>query len=101
MRKKCYKKKGLKDLEKVIDFLKIITDENRIKILCFLRKEEKCVCEIWQHLKIPQNLASHHLKVLKDFDFLSSRKEGLKVYYRLNKKVVKKYLKLLNNFLKL
>lgn len=100
MKQKCHEKKGLKDLEKVIDFLRIINDENRIKILCFLKKDEKCVCELWQHFKIHQNLVSHHLKVLKDFDLVSSRKEGLRVYYKLNKKVVKKHLTLLNKFLK-
>lgn len=100
MKQNCYKKKELKELEKVIDFLKIISDSHRIEILCFLKGGKKCVCEIWQHLKIPQNLTSHHLKVLKEFKLLSSKKEGLKVFYFINKKVVNRYLILLNKFLK-
>jgi len=39
------------------------------------------------------------LKVLKDFGLVSSRQEGLKVIYSINKKVVKNYAKLLNNYL--
>jgi len=101
MGKKCQSKEGLKDLKKVVDFLKIITDENRVKILCFLKEKERCVCEIWGHFKMHQNLTSHHLKVLKDFELLFSRKEGLKVYYKLNKKVIRKYLQLLNKFLRI
>ena len=88
-------------LKQVLRFLKIISEENRIKILRLLEKDEKCVCEIWQYLKLPQNLVSHHLKVLKDFDLISSRKEGVKIFYKINKKVVKKYLNLLNKFLNL
>ena len=88
-----------KNLKEVINFLKIISEENRLKIICILCFGEKCVCEIWQYLNLPQNLISHHLKVLKDFSLVSSKKEGLKVFYKLNKKVVKKYIELLNKFL--
>lgn len=63
-----------------MDFLKVISEENRLKILCILRKQEKCVCEIWQFLDLPQNLISHHLKVLKDSGLIDSRKEGTKVF---------------------
>lgn len=86
--------------KKVIDFLKIISEENRLKILCLLRKQEKCVCEIWQFLDLPQNLISHHLKVLKDFGLIGSRKEGTKVFYFLNKKNIKKYVSLMSHFIK-
>jgi len=91
-----------KALKTTTDFLKIISEENRLKILSLLQKEEKCVCDIWQYLKLPQNLTSHHLKVLKDCKLVSSKQKGLKVIYSINKKnkkVIKNYLKLLNKFL--
>lgn len=84
---------------KTAEFLKNIAEENRLKILCILRDGEKCVCDIWQYLELPQNLTSHHLKVLKDFDLISSKKVGLKVFYSLNKNAINKYSKLLNKFL--
>lgn len=99
--KRCKDKKSSVQLAKVVEFLKIIAEENRLKILCVLCEGEKCVCEIWQNLELPQNLTSHHLKVLKDFNLISSRKEGLNIFYRINKKVIKKYLSLLSNFLNL
>ena len=100
MKLKCCKtKKSKTKLKEVVDFLKIISEENRLKILCILQKQEKCVCDIWQCLKLPQNLVSHHLKVLKDLNLISSKKVGLKVFYKLNRKVVKKYLKRLNKLL--
>jgi len=95
----CVDKKSVVGLSQTVEFLKIISEENRLKILCLLREEEKCVCEIWQYLDLAQNLTSHHLKVLKNFGLVSSRQEGLKVIYSINKRVVKKYSKLLNNYL--
>ena len=95
----CKNKKSITELQKVVDFLKIINEENRFKILCLLQKGEQCVCEIWQCLILPQNLVSHHLKILKNFGLIFPEKRGLKVFYKLNQKVVKKYFKLLKNFL--
>jgi ArsR family transcriptional regulator len=100
MKPKCCEKKNLvADLSRTAEFLKIISEKNRLKILCLLKEGEKCVCDIWQCLDLPQNLASHHLKVLKNFGLISSRQEGLKVFYKLNKEVVEKYLELLNKAL--
>ncbi|PJE59066.1 MAG: ArsR family transcriptional regulator [Candidatus Portnoybacteria bacterium CG10_big_fil_rev_8_21_14_0_10_40_22] len=95
----CKTKKSKNDMGQTIGFLKVISEENRLLILCLLKKGEMCVCEIWRHLNLPQNLTSHHLKVLKDFELVSSRQEGLKVIYSINKNAVKKYSKLLNKFL--
>jgi len=99
MKTDCCRNKLAGEIKQVVEFLKIISEKNRLKILCLLERGEKCVCEIWQCLKLPQNLVSHHLKILKDFGLISSRKEGVKIFYQANKKVVKKYLKLLNKFL--
>ena len=95
----CIDKRSIVNLSQIAEFLKIISEENRLKILCLLREDEKCVCDIWQCLNLAQNLTSHHLKVLKDFELVSSRQEGLKVIYSINKKVVKRFSKLLNNYL--
>lgn len=88
------------EISQAAEFLKVINEENRLKILCLLKKNEKCVCDIWQYLGLAQNLTSYHLKELKDFRLISSRQEGLKVIYSINEKAVKKYSKLLNRFLR-
>jgi len=95
----CKDKKSVSELKRAAEFLKIASEENRLKILCLLNEGEKCVCDIWQCLKLPQNLVSHHLKVLKDFYLVSSRKEGLKIFYSINKDVLKNYLIILDKFL--
>lgn len=95
----CNNKKSLAEISQIAEFLKIISEENRLKILCLLKKNELCVCDIWRYLNLDQNLISYHLKILKDFDLVSSRQEGLKVIYSINKNIIKKYSKLLTNFL--
>jgi len=95
----CKNQKAGGELKEVVNFLKVISEENRLRILCILKKQEMCVCEIWQYLDSPQNLTSHHLKVLKDFGLISSRRDGLKIFYKLNKDISKKHLKLLNKFI--
>jgi len=95
----CQNKKNQKRIENLAKVLEKISQPKRLKILCILKSGEKCVCDIWQCLKLPQNLVSHHLRVLKDLKLISSKKVGLKVFYKINQKVVKKYIKLLNKFL--
>jgi ArsR family transcriptional regulator len=95
----CTSDKDLKAVSQTADLLKIIADQNRLKILCILKNGEQCVCDIWQNLGILQNLASHHLKVLKKAGLIDSHREGLKVIYRINQKSMRKFNSLLNNFL--
>jgi ArsR family transcriptional regulator len=96
----CHQLPLNKKLKKVAEFLAVVSEKNRLKILCLLREGDRCVCDIWQCLKLPQNLTSHHLKILKDCNLVSSRWAGLKIFYSLNKKVVKDYLNYLNKILK-
>lgn len=65
------------------DMLKAIAHPTRIEILLLLKnKEELCVCDIYEVLELEQSNVSQHLKVLKDKCILSSRKDGLRVMYR-------------------
>ncbi len=95
----CKTKKSKNNLDQTAEFLKVIAEPNRLKILCILQKREKCVCEIWHFLDLPQNLISHHLKILKDFGLIDSRKEGAKVFYFLKEKNIKRSLSLLLHFI--
>lgn len=100
---KCCKiKKNKNNLDKISKFLKIISDKNRLRILCILQEQQKkniCVCDIWQYLDLPQNLVSHHLKVLKDFGLVKSKKVGTSVIYSLNIKNIELYKDLLNKII--
>ncbi len=78
----------------------VLSDGNRLRILCLIKDGERCVCEIWGRLALPQNLVSHHLKVLGDAGLLRSRKAGLRVFYSLDKPSLRRHLKNFNGLIK-
>ncbi|GEM89092.1 hypothetical protein ODE01S_05260 [Oceanithermus desulfurans NBRC 100063] len=64
---------------------KALADPTRLRVLEVLSRGEHCVCEIQAHLDpLPQNLLSHHLRVLKEAGLVLAEKRGRWVHYRLN-----------------
>ena len=66
-----------------LKILKALSDETRFKIVTFLLNGEKCVCEIFPHVKRTQSTVSIQLSNLKKSGIIKSRREGKKVYYSL------------------
>ncbi len=64
---------------------KALSDPTRLRIIRLLAmtREEICLCELVDALRLPQYNLSRHLKVLRQSGFLSSQKEGRWVYHRL------------------
>lgn len=60
----------------LLSFLQVMSDPTRLRILCLLRNEELCVCEILKSLELPQNLVSHHLRVLREAGLIDGAREG-------------------------
>ena len=73
--------------------LKCIVDDNRRNILKFLGKQEKCVCEIINHLNLEQSLISHHLQILKECGLLQSRQDGKNILYKITNQKINNVLK--------
>lgn len=78
--------KESKHVESLSALLKLVSEESRLKILCILRQDEHCVCEIMEHVDMSQSLISHHLRDLRDAHIVSDQKKGLRVYYSLTDK---------------
>ncbi len=76
--------------------LKGLADETRLKIVKFLLDGEKCVCEIYPHIKRTQSTTSIQLDYLKKSGILESRKEGKRVYYQISNKKIYEILKSLD-----
>ena len=64
----------------------------RLKIVDFLADGEKCVCEIVKIVDSERTNISKHLSILQKADILSSRKAGLKVFYKVNMCCVSNFL---------
>jgi len=65
------------------DILKSLAHPIRLQILDCLGGGEQCVCKISERLDAERSNVSRHLAVMVKSGVLTSRKEGLMVYYRL------------------
>lgn len=64
-----------------VQLLKALADETRLEILEFLRDGEKCVCEIVPHIGTSQSNVSQHLRILRNANIVTDRREGRSIYY--------------------
>lgn len=78
-------KDEFKKITSLSSLLKIVSVESRLKLLCILKSDEHCVCEIDEHLDMSQSLISHHLRNLKEAGLVNDEKRGQRVYYCLTK----------------
>jgi len=80
-----------KGLSSVSSVLKTISEDTRLRIICLLGKEERCVCEITSALKLPHNLLLHHLKALIKIGLLKKREQGRFTFYWLDQKAMTRF----------
>lgn len=90
-----------KQFSDVNKFLKIVADENRLRILVLLEKGAMNVTEIHSKLKLPQNLTSHHISKLKSLELLLEKREGTFRHYSVNAKKLKEFDRLFRDLLKI
>ena len=69
-----------------VQLFKTLADETRLRILMLLYAEgELCVCDIIAALLLPQSTVSRHLAYLKKSAAVIDRREGLWIYYSINR----------------
>jgi ArsR family transcriptional regulator len=73
---------------KLIEILKALADETRLRILAQIIKNEMCVCEIEECLQLTQSNASRHLTVLRRAGILESYKNAQWTYYKISKEFI-------------
>jgi DNA-binding transcriptional ArsR family regulator len=70
--------------ELLADRFRALSDPLRLGLALALRDAgELCVCDLSWIAQRPQNLTSHHMKVLKRAGIVSARKQGKMTMYRL------------------
>jgi ArsR family transcriptional regulator len=88
--------------ELLADFLKVIAQPTRLKILEVLRGRELCVCEIVPLVDGEQSNISKHISLLEKYGLVSTRREGVRVLVKANPlvyEVLEKASQVLRNLL--
>ena len=73
-----------------------------LRIFDLLMRGDSCNCELGEKLRLPPNLLSHHLRVLRRAGLVRSRRDamdGRRIYYAVHKEVVIRWRAWFNAFL--
>lgn len=71
----------LRNARRAADFLKALSHESRLLILCILSQGEKSVSEIEAILNMPQAAVSQQLARLRADDLVATRRDGRMIFY--------------------
>ncbi len=67
-----------------LNIFKVLSDENRLRILLMLKQRSLCVCEMHEVLHIALSTISAHLKLMKNLGLIEDEKDGRWVIYSLS-----------------
>ncbi len=79
------------DPETLAQFLKVLAEPNRLRILHLLMEGVHCNCELGTRLNMAPNLISHHLRVLREAGLVDIERDMLDarwLYYSINRKAL-------------
>ncbi|MBV9227776.1 MAG: metalloregulator ArsR/SmtB family transcription factor [Chloroflexi bacterium] len=78
------------EFQALLQFFKVLADENRLKLLGILANGERSVEELAALLQLKAPTISHHLARLKELDLVGMRSDGNTHYYWLNSETLRK-----------
>ncbi len=96
-----YRYRGDIMYQRSAELFKVLSDENRLKIIELLIKGETCGCNLVDQLPISQPTLSYHLKMLHDVGLTRVEKIGNRINHYINKDILKDLNEVLNTFLNL
>ncbi len=75
-----------------------LADGSRLLALLLLEAEgELCLCQLQEVLDLAPSTVSRHMQLLKDTGFVSSRKDGRWVHFRLQPELDQRWLELIHD----
>jgi len=80
-------------LGEAAECLRTLAHPHRLRMVQMLLQGEFTVGELAEACELPSAMASEHLRLMQRCGFLSSEKEGRKVYYRIAEPHLKNILK--------
>ena len=66
----------------IADIFKLLGDSSRVRIFWLLCHCEECVTNISVMMNMTSPAVSHHLKLLRANNLITSRRDGKEVYYK-------------------
>lgn len=82
----------LENAREASNFLKALSHEARLVILCLLSDGEKSVTEIEQILELRQPAVSQQLARLRNDNLVETRRDGKNIYYSLSRPEVRQVI---------
>ena len=85
MKAQCCPPRLPADLSAHAALVRAIADPHRLRILASLARVDDavCVCDLNDGIDVSQPTVSHHLKLLKQAQLVTSERRGTWIYYRL------------------
>ncbi len=72
-------------MQEVTRVLAALIDPTRLRLVRLLVRQELCVCELVDALRMPQYKISRHLRALRGAGIVEARREGRWMHYRLGR----------------
>lgn len=72
---------SLSDLEQAAECLRVLAHPHRLRMIQMLLRGRYTVGELADACELPSAMASEHLRLMQRCGFLSSAKDGRKVFY--------------------
>jgi ArsR family transcriptional regulator len=77
-------------MKSTAQIFKALGDETRLRIMALLvNNQELCVCDIMAALDLPQSTVSRHLSYLRNTGLIDDRRQGIWMYYQVNRERLK------------
>ena len=87
------------ELTDISNYLKVLADFTRLKIVEAVSYNELCVCDIGHLLGLTKSALSHQMRLLREHKIVKSTKKGKMVYYELDESFPKELIDLVRNYL--
>lgn len=75
-------------LDDLVCFFSIFADYTRLKVISALAISEMCVSDISSLLLLNQTTVSHQLRLLKNLNAVTTRRQGKVVFYKLRNEIL-------------
>jgi ArsR family transcriptional regulator, virulence genes transcriptional regulator len=84
------------DTKNIAELLKVLANENRLNIVCYLMEEAMTVSALHEKINnLTQSALSQHLAILKAHKILDSNKSGLSITYSIHGNRIRNVVKVL------